>query len=136
MKKILMLCAIMCALFFSCTNEDDDTSTNKPLAEQILGDWRMDQCNMLISYGGDSAVPAYEEGSLWKFYKGEDSPVGTIWMNGVRKFYYTLTGDLLHTSTVESMDAGSYYTVEIIAGSTMNVYRRDNNYLYFVLTRI
>ena len=94
----IMLCFALLGLSVSCSKEeiDEPSTVVQTLSEQIQGDWKLVQCNeMAIAGGSSEAYPVYEIGGLWKFFMGTDSPIGEIWINGVHKFHYIITGDMI-----------------------------------------
>ena len=135
-----MLCFSVSAIMMSCTKDDTSESPTvvQTLSEQIQGDWKLVQCNETYTIGGSSEVyPVYEIGGLWKFFMGTDSPIGEIWINGVHKFHYMITGDMIRIYDDYTSDGYNRYTLVIANnGDTMRLMKLDSDELRLEFSKI
>ena len=135
-----MLCFALLGLSVSCSKEeiDEPSTVVQTLSEQIQGDWKLVQCNeMAIAGGSSEAYPVYEIGGLWKFFMGTDSPIGEIWINGVHKFHYIITGDMIRIYDDYTTDGYKRYTLVIANnGNTMRIMKLDSDELKLEFSKI
>lgn len=136
----LMLCFAVSAIMMSCTKDDMSESPTEfqTLSEQIQGDWKLLQCNETYTIGESSEVyTAYEIGGLWKFFMGTDSPIGEIWINGVHRFHYIITGEMIRIYNDATSD-GYYRYALVIAnnGNTMKLMKLDSDELSLEFSKI
>lgn len=130
----VILCFAMLGLSVSCSKEEKVVQT---LSEQIQGDWKLVQCNeTYIIVGSSEVYPTYEIGGLWKFFMGTDSPIGEIWINGVHKLHYIISGDMIRIYNDNTSDEYDRYTLEIINGNTMRLKNIDSGELKLEFSRI
>ena len=134
---LMLLLGTMAPLLMSCSKDDtaESTTVAQTLSEQIQGDWRLIQCNETMTTGGSEVYPAYDTGGLWKFFMGTDSPIGEIWINGVHKFHYIITGDMIRI--YNDTTSGRYYTLVIANnGNTMRLIKLYSDELNLEFSKI
>lgn len=136
---MLLLCT-MTPLWMSCSKDDTEESptVTQTLSGQIQGDWKLLQCNEIVTAGGSSeSSPIYSIGGLWKFFMGTDSPIGEIWINGVHKFHYIITGDMIRIYDDYTTDGYNRYTLVIANnGNTMRLMKLDSDELRLEFSKI
>lgn len=131
---LMLLLGTMTPLWMSCSKDDTEESPTvaQTLSEQIQGDWELVQCNETSQYGS-----IYEIGGLWKFFMGTDSPIGEIWINGVHKFHYIITGDMIRIYNDATSDGYYRYTLVIANnGNTMRLMKLDSDELRLEFSKI
>lgn len=145
MKKIklsvvlMLLLGAMTPLWMSCSKDDSSESPTvaQTLSQQIQGDWKLVQCNETMTTGGSEVHPVYEIGGLWKFFMGTDSPIGEIWINGVHKFHYIITGDMIRIYNDATSDGYNRYTLVIANnGNTMRLVKFDSDELRLEFSKL
>lgn len=130
----MLLLGTMTPLWMSCSKDDTEESPTvvQTLSEQIQGDWELVQCNETSQYGS-----IYEIGGLWKFFRGTDSPIGEIWINGVHKFHYIITGDMIRIYDDYTTDGYNRYTLVIANnGNTMRLMELDSEELRLEFSKL
>lgn len=133
---VLMLYLALLGLSVSCSKGESPTAA-QTLSEQIQGDWKLVQCNEMMSAGGSVVYPVYEIGGLWKFFMSTDSPIGEIWINGTHKFHYIITGNMIRIYDDYTSDGYYRYTLVIASnGNTMRLLKLDSDELRFEFSKI
>ena len=137
---LMLLLGAMTPLWMSCSKDDTSESptATQTLSEQVQGDWKLLQCNETYIIGESSEVyTAYEIGGLWKFFMGTDSPIGEIWINGVHRFHYIITGEMIRIYNEATTD-GYYRYALVIAnnGNTMKLMKLDSDELSLEFSKI
>ena len=68
---------------------------------------------------------------------GTDSPIGEIWINGVHKFHYMITGDMIRIYDDYTSDGYNRYTLVIANnGDTMRLMKLDSDELRLEFSKI
>ena len=130
---MLLLCT-MTPLWMSCSKDDTEESptVTQTLSGQIQGDWKLLQCNETGTF-----FPLHSIDGLWKFFMGTDSPIGEIWINGVHKFHYIITGDMIRIYDDYTTDGYYRYTLVIANnGNTMRLMKLNSDELRLEFSKI
>lgn len=130
---LMLLLGTMTPLWMSCSKDDTEESQAVPqtLSDQVQGDWKLVQCNETSQIGG---IYEIDEGGLWKFFMGTDSTIGEIWINGVSKYNFIITGDMIR---IYGEYTSIRYTLVIANnGNTMRLMKLDSDELSFEFSKI